>query len=60
VDLETASHEVIMKVLKAVGGEGGLISIGKKGNPVLVFNTPGMYRGWWTEGETGHVAILGD
>lgn len=60
VDVETASHDVVMKVLKAQGGEGGLISIGKEGPPIMVFNTPGMYRGWWIEGELEQVAILGD
>lgn len=60
VDVETASREVVMDVLKHQGGEGGLISIGSQGLPVLMFNTPGMYRGWWMEGGAEKVAILGD
>ena len=44
--LKQAANEVVMKKLKAIGGEGGLIAIDAKGNIVLPFNTAGMYRGF--------------
>lgn len=28
------------------GGDGGLIALGAQGQPVLPFNSAGMYRGW--------------
>ncbi|MCP5052155.1 MAG: beta-aspartyl-peptidase, partial [bacterium] len=37
--------EVVMKKLKKLGGTGGIIAIDNKGNPAMIFNTPGMYRG---------------
>ena len=44
--LEQAANEVVMKKLKSLGGEGGLVGIDAKGNTVMSFNTPGMYRGY--------------
>ncbi|MCP5053422.1 MAG: isoaspartyl peptidase/L-asparaginase [bacterium] len=43
--LEEAATEVVMKKLKKLGGTGGIIAIDNKGNPAMIFNTPGMYRG---------------
>lgn len=57
--LQQAADEVIMQELKAVGGSGGIIGIDPAGNPVMVFNTPGMYRGYKTQQES-KVAIYGD
>ncbi len=57
--LEKAADEVIMQELKAVGGSGGIIGMDPKGVPVMVFNTPGMYRGYKTP-ESSKVAIYGD
>lgn len=48
--LEKAADEVVNKVLKEAGGEGGVIGIDAKGNFVMTFNTPGMYRGHYIEG----------
>jgi L-asparaginase / beta-aspartyl-peptidase len=41
-----AANEVVMKKLKTLGGEGGLIAMDAKGNIAMPFNTPGMYRGY--------------
>ncbi len=57
--LQQAADEVIMGELKAVGGSGGIIGMDPEGNPVMVFNTPGMYRGYKTA-ETSQVGIYGD
>jgi beta-aspartyl-peptidase (threonine type) len=42
--VEQAANEVVMKKLKNLGGEGGLIAIDVKGNIVMPFNSEGMYR----------------
>jgi len=57
--LQQAADEVIMQELKSVGGSGGVIGMDPAGNPVMVFNTPGMYRGYKTT-EKSKVAIYGD
>ncbi|VXB59102.1 isoaspartyl dipeptidase with L-asparaginase activity [Flavobacterium sp. 9AF] len=44
ISLEKASHEVIQKKLTQLGGTGGIIALDQKGNIVMEFNTPGMYR----------------
>ena len=44
--LQEASEEVIMRVLPAMGGRGGMIGIDHEGNMVMPFNTKGMYRGF--------------
>lgn len=57
--LQQAAEEVIMQELKSIGGSGGVIGMDPAGNPVMVFNTPGMYRGYKTHNESV-VAIYGD
>ncbi len=44
VDLAVAADAVINGQLQDMGGDGGVIAIDPKGNIVLTFNTPGMYR----------------
>jgi beta-aspartyl-peptidase (threonine type) len=44
--VEQAAKKVVMEKLKAQGGDGGLIAMDAKGNLTMVFNTPGMYRGY--------------
>jgi beta-aspartyl-peptidase (threonine type) len=44
--LKDAAHEMIMKRLPALGGDGGLIAVDKDGNVALPFCTEGMYRGY--------------
>ena len=57
--LQQAADEVIMQELKNVGGSGGIIGMDPAGNPVMVFNTPGMYRGYKTH-SASQVAIYND
>jgi len=57
--LQQAADEVIMSELKAVGGSGGIIGMDPEGNPVMVFNTAGMYRGYKIP-TASKVAIYGD
>lgn len=47
--LEQAADEVINQILKNAGGDGGIIGLDKNGTPIMIFNTPGMYRGYKTE-----------
>lgn len=43
-DLEKATNYVIHNELETLGGEGGLISIDRKANVSMAFNTLGMFR----------------
>lgn len=53
--LERAAADVVAE-LGAHGGDGGLIALARHGNPVLPFNSRGMYRGWIGE-DLPHTAI---
>lgn len=44
--LQEAAHEMVMKRLPALGGDGGLIAVDKEGNIAMPFCTEGMYRGF--------------
>lgn len=55
--LGEAAQTVVMQVLPAIGGRGGLIAVDAQGNLSLPFNTEGMYRGWARVGEAPVTAI---
>ena len=55
--LDEAAQAVVMQVLPAIGGRGGLIAVDAQGNLSLPFNTEGMYRGWARVGEAPVTAI---
>jgi L-asparaginase / beta-aspartyl-peptidase len=57
VSLEEAAREVVMNVLPAISGRGGVIAVDAQGNLSLPFNTEGMYRGWARVGEAPVSAI---
>ena len=57
MSLQEATHLVVKKRLKEIGGDGGLIAIDAKGNISLEFNTEGMYRGQKNAAGTNEVAI---
>jgi beta-aspartyl-peptidase (threonine type) len=44
----------------ALGGDGGLIAMDGQGKIAFAMNSPGMYRGWITEGAPAQTAIYGD
>jgi beta-aspartyl-peptidase (threonine type) len=53
ISLEQAAKRVIQNKLTDMGGTGGIIGIDNKGNMVMEFNTPGMFRASKTmKGET--------
>lgn len=56
--LEEAADDVIMKVVPALGGDGGAIALDAQGNIAMPFNTTGMYRGWLKPDGTRGVAIF--
>lgn len=43
--LKKAAEYVIQEKLEKINGKGGLIGVDGKGNVIMTFNTPGMYRG---------------
>lgn len=49
--LKEAVDHTIHKKLTGMDALGGVIALDKDGNIEMVFNTPGMYRGYKTEGE---------
>ena len=55
--LAEAAQTVVMQVLPALDGRGGLIAVDAQGNLSLPFNTEGMYRGWARVGEAPVTAI---
>jgi L-asparaginase / beta-aspartyl-peptidase len=55
-----AAREVVMDVIPALGGDGGVIALDAEGNFATPFNTDGMYRGWVDRDGKTHVAILKD
>ena len=58
-NVDTAAKAVMAEV-GAMGGDGGVIVIGKDGAPVFALNTPGMYRGRATASGINEVAIFAD
>jgi len=55
--LQEACDEVVNKKLVALKGEGGMIAVDKEGNPVMLFNSAGMYRGYKSSDGSEEVAI---
>lgn len=58
LSLDAAAQQVVMDVLPAIDGRGGLIAVDAQGNLSLPFNTEGMYRGHARVGETPQTAIF--
>ena len=58
--LQEAAEQVIMRDLVAQRATGGVVALDAAGNIAMVFNTPGMYRGWRKADGSGGVAIYGD
>lgn len=46
MSLKDAAHEMVMKKLPSMQGDGGLIAVDRKGNFTMPFCTEGMYRGY--------------
>ncbi len=57
--VDVAAQRVMAEV-GVMGGDGGVIVVGRDGDPAFVLNTPGMYRGRATAGGVNEVAIFAD
>ena len=53
---QQAADEVVHEVLKAAGGDGGVVGMDRLGNVIMSFNTMGMGRGY--VGEDGRSSIM--
>ncbi len=60
LSLAEAADRIVMKQLVEMGGDGGIISVDKDGHVALVFNTPGMYRGYVQAGKDPVIGIYND
>lgn len=58
IPLQQAAEEVVMQELVDLGGTGGIIAVGSKGEVALVFNTSGMFRASQRAGEEPFVAMF--
>jgi len=45
VPLQAAADEVVLKIVPALGGDGGVIALDQQGHIAMPYNTGGMYRG---------------
>jgi len=57
--LQEAADQVIMEKLVAQEATGGIVALDHEGNIAMVFNTPGMYRGYLKAGSDPAVFIYG-
>ncbi|MEM7222655.1 MAG: isoaspartyl peptidase/L-asparaginase [Pseudomonadota bacterium] len=55
--LAEAAETVVMEVLPAAGGKGGVIALDRAGNMALPYNTDGMLRGWVAHDRSPEVKI---
>ncbi len=58
--LQQAAEKVVLEKLVAQGATGGIVALDAAGNIAMVFNTPGMYRGFRKADGEGLVAIFGE
>ncbi len=58
--LALAAEDVINKQIPALGGDGGAIALDSYGNIAMLFNTPGMYRGWIKPDGSRGTAVFSD
>ncbi|GAB1404411.1 isoaspartyl peptidase/L-asparaginase [Lentimicrobium sp.] len=56
--LKQASDYIVNNKLAAQNAAGGLIAVDKDGNIAMPFNTPGMFRGYVTEGKPIQVLMF--
>jgi beta-aspartyl-peptidase (threonine type) len=58
--LDQAVHEVVLEELPALGGEGGVIAIDRRGRVAMEFNSEGMFRASRVHGGEAKIAIYRD
>ncbi len=57
LSLEEAMNIVVNDKLMKIDGDGGMIGVDPGGNAALVFNSEGMYRGFYSSDGSRKVAI---
>lgn len=57
MSLREAIHVVVHDKLLKLDGEGGMIGVDAQGNPAMIFNSEGMYRGYRSSDGMSEVAI---
>jgi beta-aspartyl-peptidase (threonine type) len=57
--LEKAASTMIHQKLPALGGDGGLIAVDRKGNVAMPFNTAGMFRAVMKKGMPTPTILIG-
>lgn len=57
--LQQAMDETVLRKLKDMDGEGGMIGVDAEGNFAMIFNSAGMYRGVKNDKGINEVAIYG-
>lgn len=57
LSLQQACEQVVHHKLVELGGEGGMIGVDNQGNPAMVFNSAGMYRGYRSSDGSSELAI---
>ena len=50
--------EIVQYALAIHGGAGGFIAINRQVNIIMLFNTPGMFRGYFQTGGEKEIAIF--
>ncbi len=55
--IEAAANEVVLRTVPGLGGDGGVIALGRDGSFATPFNTAGMYRGWIGPDGEAHTEI---
>ncbi|MBA2745670.1 MAG: isoaspartyl peptidase/L-asparaginase [Flavisolibacter sp.] len=55
--IQQAIDHVVNEKLVQMKGQGGMIGVDAMGNPAMVFNTPGMYRGYKTSEGRNEISI---
>jgi len=60
LSLDSAARTVVMGKLVKAGGSGGVISIDRKGNISMPFNSEGMFRGFCTSDGRSGIYIFAD
>lgn len=60
LSLDEAARVVVHEKLVKAGGSGGIVSVDRKGNVSMPFNSEGMYRGYRTSGGKTGVFIFSD
>ena len=60
LSLQEAAEKVVLGKLVAQQATGGIVALDAEGNIAMVFNTPGMYRGFRKSNGEGQVAIFGE